>query len=1371
MIGRRDDFRALSVLALVALLGLSATALSGVSGSAVPSEGAHVAASFVARPSAPLRSGGRGVVPPLASPLTADGGWEQITPTQDCGGLTYDPALSGVVLYGDCDDVKNFSGATWLFSNGSWNVIPPLTGGPPEKYEPGLVYDPLLGGVLLFGGAYLGAGGTSLTASNATWLLANGTWTQLAPSRAPPAREAPQLVWDAAQQEVVLFGGEGAIGGGARGPLNDSWTFANGTWSASAAGPSSAGMYWDASTENFAYDPSLNASVLVTSNQTWLWTAGVWSQLSTATMPLNHLGANLAYDAATGALLLVGGCCNRSGAPFTDVWSFDNGSWNQTLSSGTPVPGGYASPTLAFDPLLNATVYYAGSGLLSGRQPPDASTWLLTNGSWSPVLRTSNAYQRFAGGFAYDPAAGADLLFGGWTYGLYQPSSYNMDDTWVYENETWSRLNLSTEPAGRAAPSMAYDPADRSVVLFGGASYSGGPYSDTWNFSNGSWQQLTPSTHPSARLGAAMAYDAADGYLLLFGGEGTGGVRLGDTWSFDNGTWTNLTRNLTRSPPARAGAAMVYDAQLGQIVLFGGGDAAGELNDTWTYSGGVWTNITARAGDAPTPRDSPAFAYDPLSGDAVLTGGGNWFSGTNGFYGPGGSYGGTWLFVNGSWLPQSDLSTILDAVANPQSTYDASVGAVIVYGGDGAPASTWFWTGPEPLGSAVLQLNPSVTEVGQTTRLTVQAVGGSGKYEYAWSGLPPGCTGRNTATLSCAPASAGTFPVAVNITDPVANESVTAGPENLTVVPELANATLAVSPSAVDPGGSLRFWANASGGETPYSYRWTGLPAGCAGSNASTVTCVVTTPSNSSVVVNISDPLGGHVAAGPILVDVAANLTATFQITPTVIDADRSANVTAQLGGGLAPYRYLWSGVPAACTAGNVSAWACAPGATGTFNISLEASDAGGQHLALGPIALRVVPTLAIGSFEVNPSSVDSGQSLHFVANLTGGVRPFRIDYSNLPDGCGTVNATFLNCTASTPGTFDVGFSVVDAMGDRASASLNLTVAPPLSVGPYSASPALLDVGQTTTLSAPATGGTPPLTWTFGGLPTGCASSDQPTITCTPLEPGRFPVSVQVSDATGASLNGTLQFTVDGALRVSGIDAPVGPLVAGFIVTVNANVSGGTGPFNVNWSGLWPGCTPGAGLAFSCSLTTLGSFNVTARVTDATGETGSANTTLVVAPPPFVFASFTATPSPVSVGTNVTLRDHLKGGWGALTIAYTGLPPGCVSENLTVWGCTPSTAGVYNITAHASDTAGQYLNDSLTLTVTGSSSTGPPTGPSGHSGSSSLGLWISLAVVGAAVVLVAVLAVRRQRPPARTGPAESATDPETAPTESASPPT
>src|SRR5215216_3827659 len=131
------------------------------------------------------------------------------------------------------------------------------------------------------------------------------------------------------------------------------------------------------------------------------------------------------------------------------------------------------------------------------------------------------------------------------------------------------------------------------------------------------WVQLTPTNSPPARSYLAMTYDPDSGKIMMFGGlDGTG--YLNDTWMFDGITWTQVS--VSHSPPPRAAAQMAYDSVSHKVVLFGGYNGTNYLGDTWLWDGTTsrWSHV--RTAHRPTPVTGPMLFPDP-NGRVDLFGG------------------------------------------------------------------------------------------------------------------------------------------------------------------------------------------------------------------------------------------------------------------------------------------------------------------------------------------------------------------------------------------------------------------------------------------------------------------------------------------------------------------------------------------------------------------------------------------------------------------------------------------------------------------------------------------------------------------------------------------------------------------------------
>ncbi|MFI5418195.1 MAG: kelch repeat-containing protein [Candidatus Lutacidiplasmatales archaeon] len=301
------------------------------------------------------------------------------------------------------------------------------------------------------------------------------------------------------------------------------------------------------------------------------------------------------------------------------------GAWsNLTKSAGTN-PGGRADAGFTWDPQLGRALLFGGfkDTCPTGCAVPLNSTWTY-NGTWKNITaRVANAPPtRWAieHSLTYDVADHYALLFGG-----SDGAGNVLGDTWAYAHYAWKNLTgkVGTAPPARYFTSLTYDAAAHGVLLFGGASGPRGTYyNDTWIYSGGKWTQLTLSTAPSPRRAANLAYDSACRCVVLEGGVTSGGSGLSDSWTFRAGAWHPVS--VKTLPPARWISSMAYDPARSALVLYGGCTALGcvtDVNDTWYFGSGHWTNVTSHLAVTPLAIGGSMGAYDPWSKELVVYGG------------------------------------------------------------------------------------------------------------------------------------------------------------------------------------------------------------------------------------------------------------------------------------------------------------------------------------------------------------------------------------------------------------------------------------------------------------------------------------------------------------------------------------------------------------------------------------------------------------------------------------------------------------------------------------------------------------------------------------------------------------------------------
>lgn len=214
-------------------------------------------------------------------------------------------------------------------------------------------------------------------------------------------------------------------------------------------------------------------------------------------------------------------------------------------------------------------------------------------------------------------------------------------DTWMFNlsDHKWTQVSLNTHPSATRGFAMVYDSSTDEVVLYGGSKTDytqNNPLSyETWKLNSSlDWVNVTNiSNRPPALFFPSMAFDSNRNVVVMFGGFKSFTMGSQDmsnhTWEFvsSTNTWTNKTSSITGAPSSRQGAAMAYDSDNEYIVLFGGYQRSyfvikNYFNDTWTYNGTHWVNVTASINNAPTASRKPTMVYDPIRKRFVLLTGG-----------------------------------------------------------------------------------------------------------------------------------------------------------------------------------------------------------------------------------------------------------------------------------------------------------------------------------------------------------------------------------------------------------------------------------------------------------------------------------------------------------------------------------------------------------------------------------------------------------------------------------------------------------------------------------------------------------------------------------------------------------------------------
>ncbi len=644
----------------------------------------------------------------------------------------------------------------------------------------------------------------------------------------------------------------------------------------------------------------------------------------------------------------------------------------------------------------------ASPGLVSGV----SAGWANISGrqTTAPIPRS------YGRSMAYDPVDHYVVLFGGFTDGGY------INDTWTFANGTWTELSPGAAPSQRDHSTLVWDPVDGYLLLFGGSG-NDGQYGDTWSFLAGHWTQHSPATHPSGRWSASMTWDTADGYALLFGGCNSDNEQ-DDTWSYLNGNWTELDPAV--HPSNRGDAGMTYDPSLGEVLLFGGYDGDSSwayFNDTWAFHAGNWTEVNASV--APSARTSPAFAYDPWLGGVLLFGG----------EGPTEFLADTWLFANGNWtqLPTSNAPAAREFGI---MATDPGDGYLLLFGGEGNVDfynDTWvFYTM-----NASAHLGATTGEAPLTTTANASTNDTFAIASYAWS-FGDGSVGTGPF-VNHTFEHAGTFVVSLTATD--INQVEGIATTTVVVIPTLSLVAVASSAQGAAPL-TVNWVAVASGGEPPYRWSWT--VGGMLNSTVENFSTTFVAIGHYAVEATVTDASGAQAtenfevnvtAPAPPVLRVAAQASSLYGEPPMWVNFSGSAT------GGTPPYpTETWEfGDGASSNGGSAAHWY---NSSGTFTVTFRVTDS--AHASASATLLVVVAPPVTVQATASTNGGAAPVNVSFSATATGGVAPYYFLWS-FGDGASGSGA-LASHVYSRVGTFVASVEALDSGGRTSTFNVSISV-------------------------------------------------------------------------------------------------------------------------------------------------------------------------------------------------------------------------------------------------------------------------------------------------------------------------------------------
>ncbi len=591
----------------------------------------------------------------------------------------------------------------------------------------------------------------------------------------------------------------------------------------------------------------------------------------------------------------------------------------------------------------------------------------------------------------------------------------------------------------------------------------------------------------------------------------------------------------------------------------------------------------------------------------------------------------------------------------------------------------------------------------------LSAAGGTTPYSWGASGLPAGLSiAPATGAITGTPSAAGAATITVTVTDATLPTHASVSKQFSATI----GATLTITTAALPDGVATSVYSApvaGSGGNLPYTWAATGLPAGLSidpatGAIAGT-TIVTGTATVNITVTDATIPTHVSVSKQFSLIIMPTLTITTLSLADGVVGSVYNGPVSAS--GGTPSYAWAATGLPANLSidpaTGAIKGTPTAAGAT-TVHVTVTDTTSPAHQSASKDLSLTIRPALAITTASLHNGVVGSAYTDAVAAS--GGTLPYLWSQTGLPAGL-TVDAASGAITGNptAAGSAAVNVTVTDAALPTHQSVLHafsITIAPHVTI----TTPSLPNGTAGTAYNGPlaATGGTPPYVWSATGLPAGL-TVDPATgaVTGTPSAAGSFTVNVLATDATipvHQSVSQQYSVTIaSGTLTITTTSLPGGQIGAAYTFPVVA--AGGTAPLHWSATGLQTGLTINASTGqITGTPTSGGTSSVNFLVTDTGSPVQTATKTLSI----IIQILKITTPSPLPSGTaGASYTYQLAATGGVLPLAWSALalPRGMTLNSVTgVLSGVPSFPSSNTLSISVSDSSNPLQHDSKDLSVT-----------------------------------------------------------------------
>ena len=616
--------------------------------------------------------------------------------------------------------------------------------------------------------------------------------------------------------------------------------------------------------------------------------------------------------------------------------------------------------------------------------------------------------------------------------------------------------------------------------------------------------------------------------------------------------------------------------------------------------------------------------------------------------------------------------------------------------------TSYVVTVSEPL-SVTLTANPVLVSKNQTVTLTTTPTGGSGSitYKYAYDdGTSVSGTGKTTTTSR---SSAGTYKVIVTATD---SGKHTALAEAQFTVADSLEAVLTASKETINVGDSTVLTAVAAGASSSAAYTFSGASGLSVSGNKATFKPAAA--GEYTIKVTVKDGAKSVTADKKIRVydKLSATLAAGSEQVEYNSSSPKKVVFTAAAAGGEEPYNYKFTYNGTTVDNGVKSVITIPANQSGTFTVSVSVTDKNG-YTATAQKSIQVIEPLNYVALKDNGTKqLVLGESIEFTATSTGGFQPITYTFLCNEQECKNggqftiTNGNKLVFTPTAVGTYVFNLKAVDSSGKTlyAGAKKTITVIRPedkLNIT-VSASSNYVLVGKSVTFTATVSGGTAPYSYVYNYDGTKSSSSSA-TKSYSP-KAGSHTLEVTVTDKNGSTATASTKIEAADPLKLS-LSASKEEAVRGETVTLTANGTGGFSPLTYTFTETTGAKFTSSGNTATFNPTAAGTYTFKVSVSDSKGNKSSeVSKTITVKEK--LSVSLTATPQIVAVGSSVSLKSVVTGGFSTYKYKYAYADGTAISGTSSTKSITTTKAGNYTVIVTVTDSANNTATARASFTVT-----------------------------------------------------------------------